>query len=237
MPIGLQGLLPLPEGAPEPATGRLPWPEGSLLSGTLEPATEPGQAVLQIGAYRFLAHVPRNIPHQAIWLQLIDRNIPASFRLLTAEQAEAAVAHMLERQVSQGEAGTTRPTAHTQQPAPPTHGDLPYTLVPVSPQPPRWLITDPEDEGQPRGMLRAEATAQGFQLRGRMDLPNLGPVAFSIADAPAGMRLSLHAAQNEAYQALQRDLPAWLAGQDDGLDASLHAGVPGDEDMGGARMA
>lgn len=237
MPIGLQGLLPLPPDGLEKTAGRLPWPEGSILSGTLEPSTQPQQAVLLIGGQRFLAHVPPNVPSQALWLQVVDRGPPAHFRLLSAQQAEAEIAHMLEQHAEKPGAEKSMPAPHAEQPAPFKHADVPYNFVPISPAPPRWLIVDHQQEEAPRGMLRAEATPQGFQLRGRLDLPHLGPVSFTIADAPAGMRLAIHAAQDDGYRALQQDFPAWLAAHKDGLDASLHAGAIEDEDGTGARTA
>ncbi len=236
MPIGLQGLLPLLQDGPEPAAGRLPWPEGSILSGTLEPTSEPQQALLLIGGRRLLAQVPANTPGQTLWLQVIDRGPQARLRLLSAQQAQAEIAHLLERHAEKPEAKAT-PAPHTDQPAPLKHADIPYDFVPVSPTPPRWLIVDHQGEDTPRGMLRGEATPHGFQLRGRLDLPHLGPVSFIIANAPAGMRLSVHAAQADGYRILQHDFSAWLAGREDGLDASLHAGAIEDEDAAGARMA
>ena len=237
MPISLQGLLPLPQVGPEPAAGRLPWPEGSILSGNLEPTSEPQQALLLIGGQRLLAHVPTNMPSQALWLQVIDRGLPARLRLLSAQQAQTEIAHMLERHAEKPEAGKAMPAPHADQPAPLMHTDTPYEFVPISPAPPRWLIVDRQGEDAPRGMLRGEATPQGFQLRGRLDLPHLGPVSFIIANAPAGMRLSLHAAQPDGYRILQHDFSVWLAGRKDRLDASLHAGAIEDEDTTGARVA
>jgi len=238
MPIGLQGLLlPLLQDGTEPTTGRLPWPEGSILSGTLEPTQEPQQALLLIGGRRLLAQVPANMTGQALWLQVIDQGPPARFRLLSAHQAQAEIVHMLERHAGKSEAGKATPAPHADQPAPLRHADIPYDFVPVGQTPPRWLIVDRQGEDAPRGMLRGEATPHGFQLRGRLDLPHLGPVSFIIANAPAGMRLSLHAAQPDGYRTLQHDFAAWLAGRKDGLDASLHAGAIGDEDANGARMA
>lgn len=237
MPIGLQGLLPLLQDGPEPAGGRLPWPEGSILSGNLEPGPEPQQAVLLIGGHRLLARVPAHLSGQALWLQVIDRGPPARLRLLTVQQAETEIARMLEGHAEKPEAGQAMPAPHSEQPAPLQHADLPYNFVPLSPAPPRWMIVDPADEEAPRGMLRGEATAQGFQLRGRLDLPHLGPVAFTLADSSAGMRLSVHAAQPDGYRTLQHAFPAWLSDHGQGLDASLHAGAIGNEGTADTRLA
>jgi hypothetical protein len=235
IPISLRGLLPLPQGSPEPATGRLPWPEGSILSGSLESTPEPQQAVLLIGGHRFLAHVPPDMPQRGLWLQVIDQGPPARFRLLSAQQAETEITHMLEKLVGKPETGKAMPTPHA-DPAPPLkQADIPYDFVPISPAPPRWLIVDHQDEGAPRGMLRGEASSQGFQLRGRLDLTHLGPVSFILASAQSGMRLSLRAAQADGYRALQCDFPDWLVKHQDGLDASLQAGAIEDEDSIGAR--
>lgn len=240
IPINLQGLLPLPPDGFEATTGLPPWPEGSILAGQLEPTSNPQQALLSIGRHRMLANTPPDMPAQSLWLQLVDRHPPARFRLLSVQQAEQAIAHMLQKHAGEPEVqrqAQAAPTPHAEQPAPLHHPDSPYDFVPVSPAPPRWLIVDHHDEDTPRGMLKAESTAQGFQLRGRLDLPQLGPVSFVIANAPNGIRLSLYAAEAEGYRTLQQDFPGWLAGRMGSLDASLHAGTMDDEAIAGSRLA
>lgn len=232
MPLTVHGLLPLPQDILESPTGRLPWPEGSILSGKLEPASDPQQGLLLIGGYRLLAHIPPNMPQQAIWLQLVDANLPARFRLLTVTQAETEITRMLHEHAGKSEAKLPTPQpVHTEQPAAFNQTDAPYRFVPVSLTPLRWFITDKRDEQAPRGMLKGETSTKGFQLRGRLDLQNLGPVSFVIADAPNGIRLSLFAAAAHGYQALQQDFPAWLTDQkaSAGLEASLHRGAIEDE--------
>lgn len=241
MPLTVHGLLPLPQDIPGSPADRLPWPEGSILSGRIEPTSDPQQGLLLIGGYRLLAQIPPNTPKQMVWLQLVDANLPANFRKLTATQAETEIARMLQEHV--GKAEEQHPTSqpgNAQQPAAFNQADLPYRFVPISQMPLRWFITDKQqDEQTPRGMLKGEATAHGFQLRGRIDLQNLGSVSFIIADAPKGIRLSLFAAAAQGYRTLQRDLPLWLAGRKaaDGLEASLHPGSVEDEAEGDARLA
>lgn len=241
-------LLPLPQGAEE-APSRLPWADGTILSGRIEAGSDARSGVLVLAGRRMLAQLPPEMPRGEIWLQLLDRNIPARFRFLSRAQAEAAVTRMLQKMVS---ASGTQPsgsthggtqahasheaqanTFHAASPAAFEQSDTPYHFLPVGMSPPRWLLVD-EREESPRGMLKAEADAKGFQLRGRLDLPSLGPLAFVLADAGNGMRLSLFSGSREGYQALQSGFPEWLRQRDENLGGSLHMGLPDEEDGSGS---
>lgn len=226
-PLIIQGLLPLPEGATE-APGRLPWADGSILSARIQATENPESSLLILGGHRLLAKVPPNVAKGNVWLQLLDRNLPARFRLLTATQVEAEVTHMLSKHA---ETRASRETASAQQakPAPFEQLDLPYRLVAVNPSPPRWLLVDEQDEA-PHGMLRAESGRHGFQLSGRFDLAHVGKVAFILSGGP-GLRLALFSGDAGAYRLLCREFTAWLEIQREKHDliGSLHPGLPEDE--------
>jgi hypothetical protein len=236
-------LLPLPQGAEE-APSRLPWPEGTVLSGRVEAGSDARSGVLVLAGRRMLAQLPPEVPRGEIWLQLMDRNIPARFRFLSQSQAETAVMRMLQKMVSASGAqssGSTHggvpadasreaqtPVFHATSPTAFEQTDTPYRFVPVGISPPRWLLID-EREESPRGMLKGEVDAKGFQLRGRLDLPNLGSLAFVLGESGNGMRLSLFSGSREGYQVLQSGFPEWLHQREEHLGGSLHMGLPDEE--------
>ncbi|HKJ83554.1 MAG TPA: hypothetical protein VJ961_06005 [Mariprofundaceae bacterium] len=245
----VQELLSLPKGTTE-APARLPWANGTILSGRFETASDAQNGILTLAGQRMLAKVPADMPKGDVWLQLLDRNIPAHFRFLSKAQAEAAVMRMLQKMVSHSDAGqsgqvrggsqahasrdTQTATPHTVRPAVLEQSDIPYRFVPVGMSPPSWLLVD-EREDSPQGMLRAESQAHGFRLQGRVDLPNLGPVAFSLGDTGRdGMRLSLFSSSRNGYQALQGAFATWLHQRQENLDGSLHMGLPDEETGKGA---
>lgn len=240
-------LLPLPQGAEE-TFSRLPWPEGTILSGRVEAGSDARSGVLVLAGRKMLAQLPPEMPKGEIWLQLMDRNIPARFRFLSRSQAEAAVTRMLQKMVSTSGAqssgsthgasqahtshATQPPAFHAANPSLFEQADTPYHFAPVGISPPRWLLVE-EREESPRGMLKGEIDAKGFQLRGRLDLPSLGPLAFVLGDSGNGMRLSLFSGSREGYQALQSGFAEWLRQREEHLGGSLHMGLP-DEERGSA---
>lgn len=224
-PLIIQGLLPLPEGATD-APPRLPWANGSILSARIQATDDPKRCLLILGGHRLLAKVPPSIAKGNAWLQILDRNLPAHFRLLTAKQVETEVAQMLRKHVH---AASSKEEAPPQTKITPFEQlDLPYRLVAVHPQPPRWLLIDEREEA-PHGMLRAEVTATGFQLSGRFDLDHLGKIAFILSGAP-GLRLALFAGDAGGYHELRQAFAAWLETKREeyGLIGSLHPGLPED---------
>lgn len=219
----VQGLLPLPEGAAE-APSRLPWANGSILSARIQPTDDPEHCLLILGGHRLLAKVPTSNAKGQVWLQILDRNLPARFRLLTAKQAEAEVAQWLHKHTH---AASTKEEAAPQARITPFEQlDIPYRLVAAHQQSPRWLLVD-QDKEAPHGMVRAETTATGFQLSGRLDLEHLGKIAF-VLTGPPGLRLSLFAGDASGYRALHQVFADWLAARRKkyGLIGSLHPGMP-----------
>lgn len=228
-------MLSLPDSAQPLSQARLPWPEGSVIPARLMPTDAPGSALLIIGGYRLLAEVPPNIPMGEVWMQLINRETPASFRLLNDAQLLQLVSQML--------------TAREEEADPPPkgrenthHADAKPSHVPS--QRSQWphldgkqpaehptglpwhgestadgaaLLWYDDADNQPRGMMHRHVEEQSFRLGGRVDLDRLGPVVFEVrgktgsTDAAAhGWSMNLHATREPQLELLRRDFAEWL---------------------------
>ncbi|MDX8402221.1 MAG: hypothetical protein R8K47_06275, partial [Mariprofundaceae bacterium] len=93
----IKPLLPVTGIAPGgPASGHvLPWPNGALLPASLIPSADEGAMRLLLGRYRLMVRVPPNAPSGHVWLEVLQREMPARLRLLTAEQAARRLAEWL----------------------------------------------------------------------------------------------------------------------------------------------
>lgn len=215
---------------------RLPWPEGALLPAIIESAGD-GRAVLSLPGMTLTARLSPEVPIPAsglVWLQLLDRAMPARFRLRTADQALQWLSQRLERMLSHP-AGSraTSPSPGSPRPdtAAPSHA--PAHADPASPAPgPRipdwpmnpaglpWLaraegrnLTLRDKQGEARGVLARDMDAAGFRILGRLDLPRLGAVMFRLTgkdEHAANWSLALHAPDAPSRAHLRRALPAWL---------------------------
>ena len=255
---------------------RLPWPEGALLPATIETASGAGnepatpgaeprdmqgnmqRAMLSLPGMRLTASLPPGARLPAggtVWLQLMDRTMPARFRLLGAAEAARILGEALERLARNagtaagreptGEAGQAANTLHSEMPGLPpgarTSADWPLNLagLPWLGQADERRMSLRDEDGAERGMLLREAGDQGFRLLGRLDLPHLGPVLFRLAggsEDAANWSLTLHAPDARGRPQLRRAFPGWLREQSaarPGLHGALLDAWPEDEAWGG----
>jgi len=199
----------------------------------------PGTALLILGSYRLLAEVPPATPMGEVWMQLITRDVPARFRVLTDAQTLKLLAGMLEAELAQN---TRLENAHTHkalnagtETSKPMPGNLPdwphlnQTQHQDGKNPLPWY-GDPSPDGnallwydqsddQPRGILHRHIDNQMYILSGRLDLDKLGAIAFSLHgnidnqipdDASNALRLHLHAAKNDQLGELRASFADWL---------------------------
>ncbi|MDQ6986518.1 MAG: hypothetical protein Q9M25_01790 [Mariprofundaceae bacterium] len=243
----------MPENVQAPSLTRLPWPNGSIISARLMASDIPGTALLILGSYRLLAEVPPNMPMGEVWMQLMNREMPARFRLLSNTQALYLLVGMLETahpkgakeasahsplipQTSKQESGErpewphmNNPQRHDGKGALPWHGEAASDGNAL-------LWYDKTDE-QPRGMLHRHIDDDYFILSGRVDLDELNAVAFSLqgkldeqtTDAIPAWKLRLHTAQNRQLGELRDAFTAWLQQQHDAfpnVSGELEYGLP-----------
>jgi len=252
-PIITPQMLNLPESVQAPSLTRLPWPEGSIISARLMASDIPGTALLILGSYRLLAEVPPNIPMGEIWMQLMNREMPARFRLLSNTQALYLLIGMLETEHPE-----TPKTASSHSPP------LPGTIKQSAGELPEWphlnnpqrhdgkgalpwhgeaasdgnalLWYDQTDE-QPRGMLHRHIDDDYFILSGRVDLDELNAMAFSLQgslgeqsnDVTPAWKLRLHTTQNQQLGELRDAFADWLQQQHDAfpnVSGELEYGLP-----------
>jgi len=255
-PIITPQMFNMPDLVQAAAQARLPWPDGSVISARLMPTDVPGTALLILGSYRLLAQVPPTTPMGEVWMQLVNRQMPAKFALLSDMQALQVLAQMIEG--NQTQAG--RHLLKQQQSQKPVHAqagqdsgdhsDWPHLNNPQrsdgkSPLPLIGEATadgsamtwyDKKDE-QPRAMLHRHIDKQHFSLSGRIDLDRLGGIAFTLqGDVPSAegdgripWRLRVHAARDENIKHLRADFEAWLKERDaqqPEIDAEVAPGMP-----------
>lgn len=178
-PIIIPQQLSLPEGASgKQANQRLPWSNGSLMAAKLGPMDTAGVAQLIIGGHRLAAKVPPSTPMGEIWLQLINRDMPAQFRLLNSTQAEMMLAKMLQKSsTSSAESPTTKHNAEQGWSKLDT-GSLPFSADIVAHG--QYLTIQDRENGHRDVLLSATIEADQFRLLGRVDLEHLGSVAFNL---------------------------------------------------------
>ncbi len=214
----------------------LPWPNGSILQARLVPGEgPPGSALLLIGGYRLRAEVPPNTPMGEVWLQIMGQQMPAQFRMMSAFQAHRLLMDMLRQHRAaasgEGDAATDMHGEDARQShALPTSGsrfDGSGLHVTQGADANRWVIDDHANgEGGARGIIERQGDAEHFLLHGRIDLEQLGAVAFALEggeDRP--LRLRLFAADERLVDVLRPDFCEWLRGHAQ-LDGDLIAGLP-----------
>lgn len=177
-PIITPQLLSLPEGASKQASQRLPWSNGSLIAAKLSPTDTAGVVQLIIGGYRLTAKVPPSTPIGDIWLQLINRDMPAQFRLLNSTQAETMLAKMLQKSAAKSTEPQTTKQNTEQGWSKLDTGSLPFTAE-VATHGQHLTIRDRENSHSDV-LLSSTIEADQFCLLGRVDLELLGSVAFNL---------------------------------------------------------
>jgi len=240
--INLQALqlLSLPQGAKSDVAPKLPWPNGSIITAKLTPTDSEGSVILSLGGYRMRAQVPPNTPMGNIWLQLLSRDFPIQFRLLSEGKATTLLSEMLGKKIQAAEEHTKHGHKQSSEVWPKMDMDgLPVRAdVGLSEQ--YLMLRDKQDDGT-RGMLNRQVSGDQFRLHGRVDLKHIGAVAFSLQgeeDAPWNISLYVHS--NEHIDDLRRDFSAWLEARhyanskhilQQKLDGNVLYGMPDDLEM------
>lgn len=199
---------------PAGSSGALPWANGTILSGRLEPGPA-GMATLVIASQRFQATLPStmlaNMPAGQIWLELLNRDEPARLRVLSRQQAIAEIADRLAELASARTTDTAAPVQrHPSQSSwawqdhHPLHG--------YESDNGQRLMLDERDSHQPRGMIERQHDEHGFALHGRIDLEQLGTLYFMLqqqqGEAP---QLKLRATRSESFKLLRIPFAEWSA--------------------------
>jgi len=179
-PIIIPHQLSLPEGASaKQISQRLPWANGSLMAAKLSPTDTAGVAQLIVGSFRLTAKVPPSTPMGEIWLQLINRDMPAQFRLLNSNQAETVLAQMLQKTAAKSTENQAAKQQNTEQ----TWSKLDTSSLPfaaeVAANGQHLMIQDRENSHHDV-LLSSTIEDDQFCLFGRVDLEHLGSVAFNL---------------------------------------------------------
>jgi len=233
-PIITPVMLNMPDLVQAGSITRLPWPDGSVISAKLMPTETPGNALLILGSFRLLAQVPPATPMGDVWLMMINRQMPASFTLLSDVQVLQMLAGMLESEQNQparqnqgqqqrGHAGagllagdaSEWPNLATPQRSDGRQG-LPWNAETAA-DGKTLLWYDNEDE-QPRGMLHRRIEEKHFTLSGRVDLDRLGSISFSLK---GGINDRSHAAE-PAEQDVQSQNRGWSLNLHSASESSLN---------------
>jgi hypothetical protein len=177
-PIIIPQQLSLPEGASKQVSQRLPWSNGSLMAAKLSPTDTAGMVQLIIGGHRLTAKVPPSTPMGDVWLQLINRDMPAQFRLLNSTQAEMVLAKMLQKSAP----NPTESQATKQNPeqgwSKLDTGSLPFAAEVIAHG--QHLTIQDRENSHRDVLLSSTIEADQFCLLGRVDLEHLGSVAFNL---------------------------------------------------------
>jgi len=246
LPIIASQALNLVEDLKASSLLRLPWPNDSLLPARLLPTGIPGNARLQLPGFTLMAQVPPSTPMGEIWLQLIQRDMPAKFRILNQSQAIETLSEILQKTEKQSStkipSATRNPAPRQSQPVPqPQWHEQGSSRLDIAGFP--WLATRvPEgnsvmlrdrNSGQERGMVLGESHHDGFRLQGRLDLEYLGAVLFRLQgnyDAKH-WNLTLHTPNNDILSELRAAIHTWTSTQikqHPNLNSEVLAGLPED---------
>ncbi|MDX8410082.1 MAG: hypothetical protein R8J84_08620 [Mariprofundales bacterium] len=222
----------------------LPWPNGSVVQARLVPGESAGSALLLLAGYRLRAEVPPGTKMGEVWLQIMGRDMPAQFNLLTQFQAHRILTEMLRQRMQavaedggkKGETGEKRESTRAGGGWPRLDGGgLPFAATTGGE--PNLLQLQQEGDGGARGVVQRQGDGEQFLLHGRLDLEHLGAVAFALEggdDQPWRLRVF---ARNAAMAGEMRpQFGQWLAQQRDLLqaqqveafDGKLEAGLPKD---------
>lgn len=228
--IGAQ-LLSLPQGARPATASQLAWPNGSILSARMVPGDSPGNVILMLGGYRFMAKVPANTPMGNIWLQLVNRELPAQFRLLSDFKAASLLADMLANKMKPQDQKGRETTRRGQTPQESGWQKLEQSQMPFQTETgadsQRLMLRDPKD-GSPRGVIHASSDEHHFLLHGRADLDHFGPVAFALEGSEERpWTLKLYSGRDSNITELRPAFLKWLEEQRDGEEMSPRSHIEG----------
>jgi len=230
IPISASQLLSLPKGASPNVNQRLPWPDGTLLSAKLTPTDTVGVAYLVLGSLRLRAKVPQLTPMGNAWLQLINHEIPAQFRLLSDAQAVKVLSQMLHKSTTEH---PRNPTAKNSPDNSWTKLDtdfLPFTPD-ISENGKNLLLRDRED-GNPHVILNQTANTGHFHIQGRLDLDHIGSLIFTLEGGDErNWQIRMFTDNTAALPYLRTSFDTWLSKKQPkftSLDGKLLSGLPND---------
>lgn len=221
-------LLSLPEAtSSKQSSQRMPWPNGSLMNAKLSPTESPGVAQLVIGGYRLTAKIPPSTPLGDIWLQLINREVPAQFRLLTQAQAETVLAKMLQKSASSPEPQAAKQAAEQAWSKLDT-GSLPFNAEATAHG--QHLTIQDRESSKHDVLLSSAIEGDQFNLSGRLDLESLGPVAFNLHGGDScDWALKLFSTNPQLLSYLRAHFNIWLQSEQEKhekLDGEVVYGMP-----------
>ncbi len=229
-----------PTGGANVRPMRLPWPNGSLLPATIRSSGTPGTVTVSLPGTTLQAEWPPDMPEPSgqVWLQVMDRGMPARLRLLGQSEAARILAEQLEQALGRQARTTGRPAsrdgastagkqdatiARAGDPSPTSHAPtairsdantpLPMSGLPWTVQPGERHLLLRDEQGNARGLIVRDALDSGFRLSGRLDLPQLGPVLFRLVgehDPAVAWSLTLFAPQAGHAPQLGQDFTHWL---------------------------
>lgn len=226
--IGAQ-LLSLPQGVKPATATQLAWPNGSILSARMVPGDSSGSVILMLGGYRFMAKVPANTPMGNIWLQLVNREMPPQFRLLSDFKAASLLADMLARKMIPKDQKGSENRRAGRTPQESGWQKLEQSQMPFQAEVgnQRLMLRDPED-GSPRGVVHASSDEHHFLLHGRADLDHFGPVAFALEGSEEKpWTLKLYSGKDSNMAELRPAFLKWLEELRDGEEISPRSHVEG----------
>lgn len=228
-PIIIPQQLSLPEGASaKQANQRLPWSNGSLMAAKLSPTDTAGVAQLIIGGHRLTAKVPPSTPMGDIWLQLINRDMPAQFRLFNSAQAEVVLAKMLQKPAAKSTEQHTAKQQTEQGWSKLDTGSLPFTAE-VSAHGQHLMIQDRENKHRDV-LLSSTIEADQFCLLGRVELEHLGSVAFNLQGGEnSDWLMKVFSTNPQLLSYLRAHFNIWLKDEQEkheNLDGEVVYGMP-----------
>ena len=183
----------------------LPWPNGSLLSGKIMP--DAAGALLMLGNYRVRVEVPPNTPMGKVWLELLQREKPGQFRLLTDKQAISFISDMLQKYASKQPLEMQHKLDSHMQWSKQMIDNLPFFAEQVGS---RLLLFEQEGR-QAQGFVQELEQKQGFMLQGRLDLAHLGTVLFSMRGGKQQpWHIKIHILDQHKQDILAVPFTSWL---------------------------
>ena len=233
-------LLSIPQGAKSDVAPKLPWPNGSIITAKLTPTDSEGGVILSLGGYRMRAQVPPNTPTGNIWLQLLSRDFPVQFQLLSDAKAAVLLSEILGKKTPVAE----EHTKHASKQSSDAWVKMDMDGLPVRADAglsEQYLMLRDRQDGETRGMLNRQVSGDQFRLHGRVDLKQMGAVAFSLqGEKNKPWKVSLYVNSGAHIDALRHDFSAWLearyrmntqhAGHRE-LDGNVLYGMPDDFEM------
>jgi len=175
-----------------------------------------------------------------MWLQLLSRDLPLQFRLLSDAKAATLLSDMLSKKTQAVEEHSKHANKQsTEAWAKMDMDGLPVRAdVGLSEQ---YLMLRDRQDGGTRGMLHKHVSDKQFRLHGRVDLSQLGAVAFSLqGEENKPWKISLYANSRPHIDALRHDFSAWLEAHHHAtiqssrhreLDGNVLFGMPDDFEM------